>query len=76
MIGGRRPFSASAVRSKLTGEIPEALDLEEIPKVQDRFVRAALRAKEAGFDAVEIHGSAGYLVSQFLSPLTNLREDI
>ena len=76
MIGGRKPVSASAVRSKLTGEIPEALDLEEIPKVQDQFVRAALRVKEAGFDAVELHGSAGYLVSQFLSPLTNLREDV
>ena len=76
MIGGRKPVSASAVRSKLTGEIPDALDIEEIRKVQDRFARAALRVKEAGFDAVEIHGSAGYLVSQFLSPLTNLREDI
>lgn len=76
MIGGRKPVSASAVRSKLTGEIPEALDLEEIPKVQDRFVTSAICAKEAGFDAVEIHGSAGYLISQFLSPLTNLREDM
>ncbi len=75
MIGGRKPFSASAVRSKFTGEIPRALELDEIPHVQDRFAEAALRAKECGFDAVEILGSAGYLISQFLSPLTNLRED-
>jgi 2,4-dienoyl-CoA reductase-like NADH-dependent reductase (Old Yellow Enzyme family)/thioredoxin reductase len=75
MIGGKKPFSASAVRSKFTGETPRALDLEEIPGVQDRFAEAALRAKEAGFDAVEILGSAGYLISQFLSPVTNLRED-
>ncbi len=75
MIGGRKPFSASAIRSKFTGETPRALDLEEIPGVQDRFAEAALRAKKAGFDAVEILGSAGYLISQFLSPLTNLRED-
>lgn len=75
MIGGRKPFSASAVRSKLTGETPRALDLEEIPGVQDRFAEAADRAKRAGFDAVEILGSAGYLISQFLSPVTNLRED-
>jgi 2,4-dienoyl-CoA reductase (NADPH2) len=75
MIGGRKPFSSSAVRSKLTGETPRALELEEIPGVQDSFAEAALRAKRAGFDAVEILGSAGYLISQFLSPVTNLRED-
>jgi len=75
MIGGRKPFSASAVRSKFTGEIPRALELDEIPGVQDSFAEAAVRAKAADFDAVEILGSAGYLISQFLSPLTNLRED-
>jgi 2,4-dienoyl-CoA reductase (NADPH2) len=75
MIGGREPISASAVRSKLTGETPRALEVDEIPRVQDKFAEAALRAVKAGFDAVEILGSAGYLISQFLSPLTNLRED-
>jgi 2,4-dienoyl-CoA reductase (NADPH2) len=75
MIGGRKPFSASAVRSRLTGEIPRALELEEIPGVQDKFAEAAVRAQEAGFDAVEILGSAGYLICQFLSPITNLRND-
>ncbi len=75
MIGGRKPISASAVRSKLTGETPRALALEEIPGVQDKFAESALRAREAGFDAVEVLGSAGYLISQFLSPITNLRED-
>ncbi len=75
MIGGKKPFSASAVRSKLTGETPRALELEEIPEVQGSFAKAALRAKEAGFDSVEILGSAGYLISQFFSPITNLRTD-
>ena len=75
MIGGRKPFSASAVRSRLTGETPRALELDEIPEVQSKFAQAALRAKKAGFDAVEILGSAGYLISQFLSPITNLRKD-
>ncbi|MDZ7698303.1 MAG: FAD-dependent oxidoreductase [Deltaproteobacteria bacterium] len=75
MIGGEKPISASAVRSKLTGETPRALDMEEIPGVQKRFAEAALRAKTAGFDAVEILGSAGYLISQFLSPVTNRRDD-
>jgi 2,4-dienoyl-CoA reductase (NADPH2) len=76
MIGGRTPFSASAVRSKLTGETPRALELEEIPQVQESFASAALRAKNSGFDAVEVLGSAGYLISQFLSPITNLRKDL
>lgn len=76
MIGGRTPFSASAVRSKLTGETPRALELEEIPKVQDSFAAAALRAKKSGFDAVEVLGSAGYLISQFFSRVTNKREDV
>jgi len=75
MIGGRKPISSSAVRSKLTGETPRALELEEIPCIQDKFGKAAVRAKESGFDAVEILASAGYLISQFLSPITNLRED-
>jgi len=75
MIGGRKPFSASAVRSRFTGETPRALELEEIPGVQTKFAEAARRAQQAGFDAVEILGSAGYLISQFLSPVTNLRED-
>ena len=75
MIDGRKPFSASAVRSKLTGETPRTLEIKEISAVQDRFAEAAYRAKESGFDAVEILGSAGYLISQFLSPLTNLRKD-
>jgi len=75
MIGGRKPFSASAVRSKFTGETPRPLDIQEIPGVQDKFAEAALRAVKAGFDAVEILGSAGYLISQFFSPLTNLRKD-
>jgi len=75
MIGGKKPFSASAVRSKFTGETPRALDLDEIPEVQDRFAEAAFRAKKVGFDAAEILGSAGYLISQFFSPLTNLRQD-
>jgi len=75
MIGGQKPISASAVRSTFTGETPRALELEEIPVVQDMFAEAAVRAKISGFDAIEILGSAGYLISQFLSPLTNLRED-
>lgn len=73
LTGGRQPVSASAVQSTLTGETPRALELEEILTVQDKYASAAVRAREAGFDAVEILG--GYLIAQFLSPLSNVRED-
>ena len=75
MLGGKKPISASAIRSRLTGESPRALELDEIPPQQDKFAEGAQRAKDSGFDAVEILGSAGYLISQFLSPLTNKRDD-
>ena len=75
LIGGRTPLAPSAIRSKLTGETPKAMDLDEIEMVQQRFVQAALRARTAGLDGVEVLGSAGYLISQFLSPVTNKRED-
>ena len=49
MIGGREPVSSSAVRSRLTGETPRELELDEIPGIQDKFAEAALRSKKAGF---------------------------
>ena len=51
------------------------MDLNEIEMVQQSFVQAALRARTAGLDGVEVLGSAGYLISQFLSPITNQRKD-
>ncbi len=75
MIGNRKAVSASPLRSKLTGETPVELDLEGIQKVQNDFASSALRAKRAGFDGVEIISSAGYLICQFLSPVSNVRKD-
>jgi 2,4-dienoyl-CoA reductase-like NADH-dependent reductase (Old Yellow Enzyme family) len=54
---------------------PKAMSESEINEVIDRFTNTATRAKEAGFDGVEIHAAHGYLLAQFLSPLTNKRED-
>lgn len=75
MMDGRKPVAPSAVYSKYSKETPAEMTLEDIKNIQESFARGAERAKEAGFDGVEILGSAGYLISQFLSPVKNLRKD-
>ena len=72
-----QPVSASAVRclNKKIGGISRGLSPQEIKKTVSSFALAAGRAKEAGFDVIEIIGSMGYLINQFLSPLTNKRKD-
>ncbi len=52
-----------------------ALTIEEIHGIREDFVNAAVRARKAGFDGIELHGAHGYLLSQFMSPLVNKRED-
>ncbi|MDF2803708.1 MAG: dehydrogenase NamA [Anaerocolumna sp.] len=54
---------------------PRELTKEEIKSIIENFSKAAIRSAEAGFDAIEIHGAHGYLIHQFLSPLTNNRID-
>jgi 2,4-dienoyl-CoA reductase (NADPH2) len=72
---GQQAVSASAVRSRLTGEEPRPLSIDEIKKLIDKYAETAQRAKNAGFDGVEVIASTGYLLAQFLSPLTNKRDD-
>ncbi len=72
---GRTPVAPSAVRYNVTGVKPRAMTDAEIQDTIAAYGRAAQRAKAAGYDGVQIHGSHGYLVSQFLSPQTNRRED-
>ncbi len=75
LIGGKQPVAPSAVASRLTGETPRELAIGEIQRIVERFSDAARRVREAGFDALEILSGTGYLVSEFLSPLTNRRAD-
>lgn len=72
---GREPVAPSAIPSKVTGVMPKELTIAEIVEIEDAFAEAALRAKLAGFDGVELHGAHGYLLSEFLSPYTNHRTD-
>lgn len=72
---GEQPVSASDIPLPIGGEIPRSLTKEEIIDIIDAFAKAAARAKEAGFDGVEIHGAHGFLLNQFASPLTNMRND-
>jgi len=71
---GEKVFSSSDQEVK--GKVCEAMTLEQIDKVKNDFVNAAVRAYKAGLDGVEIHGAHGYLLSQFTSKETNKREDI
>ncbi len=70
-----QPVSASDIPSKAGGEIPRPLSKDEIYRIVKKYGEAAKRAQIAGFDTVEIHGGHSYLLSQFLSPITNKRTD-
>ncbi|KHL05473.1 oxidoreductase [Sinomonas humi] len=72
---GLRPLAPSSVYSRFSRCEPEAMDEEQIQRTIADFAAGALRARELGFDAVEIMASEGYLINQFVSPLTNLRDD-
>lgn len=72
---GQRPLAPSSVKVDQFPDQPAELFKEEIARLVAAFAAGARRAKEYGFDAVQLHGAHGYLINQFLSPLTNRRDD-
>ncbi len=73
--GAWQTKSASAQPYDDNWHTPHGMTLEDIAKLKEAFVQATIRADRAGFDLVEIHGAHGYLLNQFLSPLSNTRND-
>jgi len=73
--GGWETFAPSAIPYKDGEPAPKEMSLKNIEKVTNDFIEAAKRALKAGFKVFEIHGAHGYLINEFLSPLSNHRED-
>ncbi|MDD5701099.1 MAG: FAD-dependent oxidoreductase [Dehalococcoidales bacterium] len=74
-ITGSQPIAPSPVACPVEKEVPRELTTAEVYSFIEKFGDGARRAKEAGFDAVEVHGAHGYLVAQFMSGLANKRLD-
>jgi len=68
-------LSASAIAWKPGNQIPAAMTRADMDRVRDQFVASAEMAERAGFDMIELHAAHGYLISSFLTPLSNCRDD-
>ncbi len=73
--GGWIPVAPSAIPATENGAVPNALEEREIVNLIDAFSKSAERANRIGFQAIELHAAHGYLLHQFLSPLSNQRND-
>lgn len=73
--GGWRTVAPSPIPFDKGYPVPQELSKEEILIIEDAFVKSAKRAVRAGFEIIEIHAAHGYLINQFLSPITNQRAD-
>jgi len=67
--------SASAIPYDHFSPVPSALDRDGMDQIRDQFVAAVARAESAGFDMIEMHAAHGYLLSSFITPVMNKRED-
>lgn len=74
-IAGGTPVAPSPIMNPRYGEVPRALTPAEIATEVDNFAQAVRRARDAGFDGAELHGAHGYLIGNFLSPISNRRTD-
>lgn len=75
LIDGRQIAAPSPITCKTIGEEPREMTTEEVEGLVKKFVIGAKIAQTAGIDGVELHGAHGYLIGQFMSPLTNRRTD-
>lgn len=76
LAGSARPVAPSAVAPRIPGYVtPRALTHNEVEDLIARFARTAAILAQAGFTGIQLHGAHGYLISQFLSPLANVRTD-
>jgi len=72
---GCAPVAPSPIACPFGTDIPEELTIPDIHSLVEKYGDTALRAKQCGFDGVEIHGGHGYLITQFMSPYSNKRVD-
>ncbi|MDR0665123.1 MAG: NADH:flavin oxidoreductase [Helicobacteraceae bacterium] len=75
LVGKIRVLAPSAVQNAIAGILPEEITLDEINNAQNQFAQAALRAKNAGYNGVELHAAHGFFLSNFMSPYYNRRKD-
>ena len=72
--GGWQPAAPSPIAGD-SGQVPDVLSVKDIKQLIKAFAKAAVRANKIGFDAIELHAAHGYLLHQFLSPVSNARDD-